>query len=107
MELEVIRKNIIFRPDPSRVITRYLYTGDERSLDLLKKVLDMSDDSVKATLSQVLRGFSKRHRNISKIFEHHFYRLGHLFEKLEIDPESIDLNRKVLIGSYFTMEYLI
>lgn len=107
MALEVIRKNIVFKPDPSRVIARFLYTGEERSLELLKKVLNMPEDHVKATLSQVLRGFSKRHRNISKIFENNFNRLNNLFEQLGIDQESVDLNRKVLIGSYFTMEYSI
>jgi len=107
MALEVIRKDISFKPDPSRVIARFLYTGDERSLELLKKILDMKEDQVKANLSQVLRGFSKRHRNISKIFENNFNRLDHLLDQLEVDKDSLDINRKVLIGSYFTMEYSI
>jgi predicted GH43/DUF377 family glycosyl hydrolase len=107
MALEVIRKNIYFNPDPSRVIARFLYTGDERSLELLKKVLKMPDDQVKGTVTQVLRGFSKRHRNISRIFENNFNRLDHLFAQLEIEQDSVDLNRKLLIGSYFTMEYSI
>lgn len=107
MPVSVKRYNNIFRPDASRVIARFMYTGDERSMNVIKKVLEMSEDEVKLTLSQVLRGFSKRHRNISKIFEKHFNQINQLFENLDIKPEDVDLNRKVLIGSYFTMEYSI
>jgi predicted GH43/DUF377 family glycosyl hydrolase len=107
MPVSVTRYNKIFHPDPSRVIARFLYMGDERSLNVVKKVLEMSEEEVNLTLSQVLRGFSKRHRNISKIFEKHFNQITHLFDKLDIKPEDVNLNRKVLIGSYFTMEYSI
>jgi predicted GH43/DUF377 family glycosyl hydrolase len=107
MPVSVKRYNNIFRPDASRVIARFLYTGDERSMNVIKKVLEMSEDEVKLTISQVLRGFSQRHRNISKIFEKHFNQITHLFDNLDIKPEDVDLNRKVLIGSYFTMEYSI
>ncbi len=107
MPVSVKRYNNIFRPDASRVIARFLYTGDERSMNVIKKVLEMPEYEVKLTISQVLRGFSQRHRNISKIFEKHFNQITHLFENLDIKPEDVDLNRKVLIGSYFTMEYSI
>ena len=107
MPVSVKRYNNIFRPDASRVIARFLYTGDERSMNVIKKVLEMPEDEVKLTISQVLRGFSQRHRNISKIFEKHFNQITHLFDNLDIKPEDVDLNRKVLIGSYFTMEYSI
>jgi len=107
MPISVKRYNTIFRPDASRVIARLLYTGDERSLNVVKKVLEMPDDEVKLALSQVLRGFSQRHRNISKIFEKHFDQITHLFENLDVKPEDVDPIRKVLIGSYFTMEYSI
>jgi predicted GH43/DUF377 family glycosyl hydrolase len=107
MPVNVKRYNNIFRPDARRVIARFMYTGDERSMNVVRKVLEMSEEEVKLTLSQVLRGFSKRHRNISKIFEKHFNQITHLFENLDIKPEDVDLNRKVLIGSYFTMEYSI
>jgi hypothetical protein len=100
MPVTVTRYNKIFHPDPSRVIARFLYMGDERSLSIVRKVLEMSEDEVKLTLGQVLRGFSKRHRNISKIFEKHFNQITNLFEKLDVKPEDIDMSRKVLIGSY-------
>jgi len=107
MPVSVKRYNNIFRPDASRVIARFLYLGDERSLGVVKKVLEMSEPEVRLTISQVLRGYSNRHRNISKVFEKHFNQITHLFDNLDIRPEDVELTRKVLIGSYFTMEYSI
>ena len=107
MAITVKRYNTSFYPDASRVIARFLYTGDERSMNVIRNVLAMTDDEVRLTLSQVLRGYSKRHRNISKIFEDHFNRITHLFGSLDVNPLDLDLSRKVLIGSYFTMEYSI
>jgi len=107
MTVAVKRYNTYFYPDASRVIARFLYTGDERSMNIIQNVLKLTDEEVRLTLSQVLRGYSKRHRNISKIFENHFNKITHLFENLDINPDDLDLNRKVLIGSYFTMEYSI
>jgi predicted GH43/DUF377 family glycosyl hydrolase len=107
MPISVKRYNTVFRPDASRVIARFFYAGDDRSMSVIKKVLEMPEEDVRITLSQVLRGFSKRHRNISKIFEKHFNRITHLFENIDVKPEDVDPLRKVLIGSYFTNEYSI
>jgi beta-1,2-mannobiose phosphorylase / 1,2-beta-oligomannan phosphorylase len=103
----VTRKDYKFLPDPSRVIARFLYTSDERSKNIIRNVLDMSENETKIALAHVLRGFSKRHRNISKIFEKHFNKLSHLFDELGINPAKMDPSLKALIGSYFTMEYSI
>jgi beta-1,2-mannobiose phosphorylase / 1,2-beta-oligomannan phosphorylase len=107
MQVTVTRKDFRFLPDPTRVIARFLYISDERSRNIISNVLAMSDIEVNISLSQVLRGFSRRHRNISLIFEAHFNKLGHLFNQLEIKQSKISQSRKVLIGSYFTLEYSI
>jgi len=44
MPVSIKRYNKIFSPDPSRVIARFLYTGDERSMSVIKKVMEMSED---------------------------------------------------------------
>jgi predicted GH43/DUF377 family glycosyl hydrolase len=67
----------------------------------------MSEDETSFALSQVLRDYSMRHRNISKTFERHFNKITHLVRQLNIDPELLDFPQKLLIGSYFTMEYSI
>ncbi len=107
MQLIVKRSNVKFLPDPSRVIARYYYTSDSRSIMIIRRVLGMPDDEVGIALSQVLRGYSKRHRNISRVFEKHFYKSSHLFEEAGLDPDLLSQQRKLLIGSYFTMEYSI
>ncbi|QEN08767.1 glycosidase [Oceanispirochaeta crateris] len=107
MQVHVKRRDVTFNPDLSRVIARYFYTGDERSAIIVKSILDLSDDEVKNQLNQILRRYSKRHRNISKVFEKHFDLLNHLLSQMEIDRNKVDTNRRVLIGAYFTMEYSV
>jgi len=107
MQVTINRTNIKFPPDPSRVIARFFFLNDERSANIIRRVVTLSDEDVKTALSQVFRGYSKRHRNISKIFERHFDKLADIFSQMGIDPNSIDENMKLLIGSYFTMEYSI
>ena len=107
MQVTVTRKDVLFNPDPSRVIARFHNSSDERSKNIIRKVLDMPEEEAKIALSQVLRGYSKRHRSISKIFENHFNRLSHVLREMNINPEDIEEQMKVLIGSYFTKEYSI
>jgi len=107
MQVTVIRKDSKFLPDPSRVIARFFYISDERSKYIISNVLAMSESEVYTTLSKVLRGFSRRHRNISMIFETHFNKLYNLFDELGIKPGNVNQSHKLLIGSYFTVEYSI
>ncbi|MFC2089983.1 glycoside hydrolase family 130 protein [Bacteroidota bacterium] len=107
MQVTVNRRDTPFRPDSSRVIARFLYTDDKRSRSLIQAVLQLSESEASFALSRTLRDYSMRHRNISKIFENHYSRVVHLFSELGIDPVSISDSRKILIGSYFTMEYSI
>ncbi|MBE0652839.1 MAG: glycoside hydrolase family 130 protein [Bacteroidales bacterium] len=107
MQVSVNRKNIRFHPDTTRVIARFLHTDDLRTVNTIRAVLNLSDKEVSFTLNQVLREYSMRHRNISKIFERHFNNISHFLGKLNTSPELIDFSRKILIGSYFTMEYSI
>ncbi len=107
MQVSLNRKDIKFRPDATRVIARYLYIDDERAINTIRFILDMSENEASVALNQVLRDYSLRHRSISKIFERHFNKIAHLLAKLNIDRELLDYSRKILIGSYFTMEYSI
>jgi predicted GH43/DUF377 family glycosyl hydrolase len=97
----------MFYPDPTRVIARFLYTDDERGINTISAILNMSETEVLYTLNQTLRDYSMRHRNISRIFESNFTKISYLFNRLNIDPQSIDNSRRILIGSYFTMEYSV
>lgn len=107
MSIIVKRKSIKFSPDASRVITRFLFTTEKRAKLTIKSVMSMSEKDVLQILNPILRDFSLRHRNISKIFEKHFNKISYLLTKSKIELESVSLSRKMLIGSYFTMEYSI
>jgi len=99
MQVTVTRKDSKFLPDPSRVIARFLYTTDERSKDIILSVMAMSDNEVNIALSQVLRGYARRHRNISLIFEAHFYKLNNLFKELNIKPRDFFASAVVVLIS--------
>ena len=107
MQFTVIRKDIRFTPDASRVIARFLYTSDDRSMSIIRNVLALSENEVNIVLGQVLRDYSRRHRSISKIFEKHFHKITRLLPLMKINPRTLNLSQKVLIGSYFTNEYSI
>jgi predicted GH43/DUF377 family glycosyl hydrolase len=107
MQVTVNRKKQVFSPDSTRVIARFLYLDDQRSADIIRKVLAMPEKEVRIAVSQLLRGYSRRHRNISLIFEKHFDRLAPIFDKIEVNEEDLSMSQKALVGSYFTMEYSI
>lgn len=107
MQVEVIRKDVRFVPDPGRVIARFNSYSDEQNKRIINNVLKLSKAEVDIAVSQVLRGYAKRHRNISRIFETHFNNLRPVYKLIPIDPDSLSLNQRLLIGSYFTMEYSI
>jgi predicted GH43/DUF377 family glycosyl hydrolase len=107
MNISVNKKDTILYPDKNRVIARYFYSGDERAREIIRKVLNLSDEDVLLALNQTLRKFSIRHRNISKLFKKHYHNLLFLFDDLDIDPATISEQCKLLIGSFFTHEYSV
>lgn len=107
MRISVSRKNTKIYPNSKRVVARFFINGSERAKSIIQKVSQMPDDKMELFFSQILREFSRRHRNITRIFDRHVQRLKPFFEELGIDYEAMDLHRRLLIGSYFTMEYAI
>lgn len=107
MQVYVNRKNLTFSPDSSRVIARFLHLSDERSAHLVQRVLDMPAAELNITLSQLLRGYARRHRNISLTLEKNFTKISPVIESMGIKSDTLLPNQKSLIGAYFTMEYSI
>jgi predicted GH43/DUF377 family glycosyl hydrolase len=107
MQVTISRKNLVFKPDPSRVIARFLFMGEPRAINTIRFVLEMSKKEASLALNQTLRDYSMRHRNISKIFEKHFDNVANLLTSLDTNPDEIEYSKKILIGSFFTMEYSI
>jgi len=67
----------------------------------------MDDQLVDYTLEQIFREFARRHRNISSLFYKHSGNVRPIIEEMQINYEQLSEERKMLIGSYFTMEYSI
>ncbi len=82
--------------------------GHERAKITIERILSLSDEETYSNLHRVLASFSLRHRNVTKIFEDHFDRIVDIMkEEVDIGPDTISLERKLLMGAYFTMEYAI
>jgi predicted GH43/DUF377 family glycosyl hydrolase len=105
MKTPITRLNLRLNPDFKKVIARFFNTGNERSTQLIRRILSMSADEVNAVLTGVLSEFSNRYRDIQAIFLNHFALIEHLLTVEELD--SISTEARLLLGSYFTMEYSI
>lgn len=107
MRVALKRSPVKITPDVKRVIARFFYNGDERAKNVITCVMGMSNADVGESLSGVLRDFTLRHRNITRIFSRNCDKIQAVFKSLSLDVATIDEQRKMLIGSYFTHEYSI
>ena len=100
-----VKKQLLhFTPDDSRVVTRFFTPGNLKRIEnIFDRILLLSADEVKKILGLTLKNFSKRHRDIKRIFKDNFDQISKSIS-LDID---FSLEQKLLIGSYFTMEYSI
>lgn len=105
MRVPVTRKHVNFLPDSSRVVARYFMNGIEATKDMLKLVFEMDDSEVHVALHQTLREFAYRHRNITRLFKKHCNNVRGIIEQMEVNFDELSNDRKLLIGSYLTMEY--
>jgi len=91
-------------PDASRVVTRFFSPGDDKKRieAIIKKILSLPENETKNILTQTVENFSARHLDIKRIFKDNF-------DIINTDDEYSfhSLNKKLLIGSYFTKEYSI
>ncbi|MBN1271116.1 MAG: glycoside hydrolase family 130 protein [Candidatus Aminicenantes bacterium] len=108
MAITVNRKETRFYPNPKRVIAKfYMPIKEDRARVIITSILKRSEEEVSHILNQILSNFSKRHRNISKIFENSFNSLQEILGNINNDNKPLSLKKKLLIGSYFTTEYSI
>ncbi|MCK9180791.1 MAG: glycoside hydrolase family 130 protein [Bacteroides sp.] len=106
MKIKLERQNSIIYPNNNRVIARFFFVGEKRAEKLIDKVLDISEIDAQSLFNQILREFSLRHRSISILFQKHYNNVRHIVRRIH-PANDISTCRKLLIGSYFTMEYSI
>lgn len=108
MAINVERKPVCFYPDSKRVIARPFVPGDAvRVASIVNRVLGLDGNDVRQLLNQVLREFSKRHRNITEVFEDNFENIKDLATEGGVEFGRLSKERKLLIGSFFSKEYSI
>lgn len=108
MPLTVKRSPIRFYPNPKKIITRFYKPNENEKVKLIiKNIMNLSEDDTNSVLDQVLREFSKRHRNISKIFDVNFNKVKEIDIALKVNNRTLSLKKRMLIGAYFTKEFSI
>jgi predicted GH43/DUF377 family glycosyl hydrolase len=105
--LTIQRTSVRVNPDAKRVIARYFFNGEERAKGVIQRIMELSEAQVFSIISPILQEYSKRHRNITKVFQRHCKKLKDIFQSLQINPDDLSNYRELLIGSYFTHEYSI
>ena len=106
----VRRTDVLLRPDPRRVVARLFLPGQEtsapglsRAAGVVARCLAMSEQEARSTLDQVLAGHRSRHRNFEDLLDQHYRAVAHWVEA----AGALSLQRRRLIGSYFTQEYAL
>ena len=90
--------------DDKRVITRFFGVGgDVRARKVISRVARLPEAEVSRLLAEVHADFEARHRDIEDKFERNFNQI----KRLVPDADFISRDRRLLLGSYFTMEYSI
>ena len=93
-------------PDPKRVISKPFLPGGQvdgqnRIERILERVLLLSEEAVLATLAETYERFAARHVDFTSVIEHHFSLVARRLPQ----PEQLSVERRRLIGAYFTHEY--
>ena len=102
--IPVNRIPIRIEPNPSRVIPRFFFPGDDlRARRTIERVLAIEERSVSAILDDLRRSYRGQHEDIDQTWRSHFDRVK---RRVPVGSKVSD-ERALLIGAYFTMEYAI
>ena len=103
LALTMTRQSMRLSPTSSRVITRLFILSEARAAAVTQRALQLPEDEVHALAHEIIADYSRRHKDIRRVLLEHFAEVkGHV-----PDPDALSEERKLLIGSFFTMEYAI
>jgi predicted GH43/DUF377 family glycosyl hydrolase len=101
-------------PDPRRVIVRPFMPREEiypdgstRMQIVLERILAMPEGDVADTLGTARAMFAGRHRDLDGALVRNFGILAARFEHLELMDRPLSMERRDLIGAYFTHEFSV
>ncbi len=102
--IRLLRHDVTFHPDSSRVIIRPFIPGNLKSVvNVLNRVLAISDEEASSQLEAVISDFASRHFDIEGL-------LLHIYEKVRPHISSrhpLTRVRQLLIGAMFAGEYAL
>ena len=111
VETTILRRlDVELKGEAHRVITLLYLPGQEimdteisRADAVIERLMGMTDEEVSVTLAETLGRYADRHHDIRAIWADNF---GHVSHRL---PRATDISvdRRELIGAYFTKEYAI
>ena len=102
LALPLKRSSTVLRPDPARVLLRRFEPGDARRMSgIMERIMAVPEASVGGLLKQVWSDFSERHLSLKQRFSDRFDEL----EELLPAGATVSDQRRLLIGSYFLLEY--
>ncbi len=100
--MNVIRSNEKLSPNYRRVIAKYFTIDNpDRERRIIERLLEKDKKETEQLLDEVFERFKNRHRDIERIFKDNYNTVSHYIK------QETTLNQKLLIGSYFTMEYSV
>jgi predicted GH43/DUF377 family glycosyl hydrolase len=102
--MKLIRTGVSLKADHNRVILRpFVIPAEERIRKILRRILSLTEEEAAAELQQILKDFEWRHKNLKRFFLRRFEDVRNYLP----GNETISEDRKLLIGSYFSMEYSV
>jgi predicted GH43/DUF377 family glycosyl hydrolase len=103
-KLTVTRLPCRIEPNPGRVIARQFIPGDEaRIRGIIERALAIPEEEANQLANQLQESFNARHKNLVIAVADHYDAI----KAFVPDEGSVSTRRKILIGTYFTMEYAI
>ena len=108
--IAVTRTSTRLQPNPHRVITKPFVPGEQIHPDgrsrvqmIVGRVLGLTEDEVRSTLSETVEAFREHDGDLSEVFARHFEIVAG-----DVDhPDGLSAEQRLLIGAYFTHEYAI
>lgn len=97
------RADIKLKADPKKIILRFFNLSEKRTKNVINRVLSLDHNETEVILTNAYKEFQDRHRFFKESLLAHYQNV----EKYIPDSDKLTSDQKMLIGSYFSMEYSI
>lgn len=101
VELRVRRLPLRLTASSRRTITRFFWIGEDRARKILARVQGLSEGEANQLVQRTVAEFSGAHPDLPEILAEHYRKV---VEQLGEPADHSEVHR-MLIGTYFTMEY--